>query len=60
LAEFESRQWLKAFHLLLPMVGASDDPSRCDGPTVALMRRTWECLDARPQPFEAVVEVVAK
>jgi adenylate cyclase len=60
LAHFEAQQWLQAFHQLLPIVDASDDPSRCDGPTAALMRRTWECLEARPQPFDAIVEVVGK
>ena len=60
LAQFEAQQWLQAFHRLLPIVGTSDDPSRCDGPTVALMRRTWECLEAPPQPFDAIVEVIGK
>jgi hypothetical protein len=31
-----------------------------DTPTLKLMRRAWECLESRPDPFDPIIEVSTK
>ncbi len=60
LTQYESQQWSQACHWLLRIAGGAEEQGLYDGPTLALMRRAWECLETRPQPFEAIIEVTTK
>jgi adenylate cyclase len=60
LALYEDRQWGKACQRLLPLLEAFERSGHLDAPTLKLMRRAGECLEARPEPFDAVIEVTKK
>src|SRR5262249_48671064 len=59
LGEYEAGQWARACQTLLPLL-QSDACEQPDGPTLKLLRRAGECLEARPDPFDAVIEVTTK
>lgn len=60
LAQFEARQWLKCCQLLLPLLEHSPTAGAYDHATLKLMRRSWGCLEAPPDPFEPVLELSSK
>jgi adenylate cyclase len=57
---YERRQWARACQVLMPLLDLAnpDDPS--DPATLKLMRRAWECLEARPENFDPVIEMLVK
>ncbi|HEV3116916.1 MAG TPA: adenylate/guanylate cyclase domain-containing protein [Gemmataceae bacterium] len=59
LAQFESRQWIKACQSLMPLLERAGD-ARNDRPTLKLMRRAWECVETPPDPFDPVLDVIRK
>jgi len=60
LTQFESSQWGKACHTLMPLLEAAAQCGQYDRPTLKLMRRSWECLEVSPNPFTPIIEVVGK
>jgi adenylate cyclase len=60
LALFESGQWARACQALTPLLDAGGDRSVYDWPTLKLMRRAWDCLETRPDPFDPIIEVSSK
>jgi adenylate cyclase len=60
LALFESGQWSRACQTLMPLLDDNGQRPGYDTPTLKLMRRAWECLETRPSPFDAVIEVSVK
>lgn len=61
LGMYEAGQWSRACETLMLLVGAaSDHEQQYDVPTLKLMRRSWECLEARPERFEPIIEATAK
>jgi adenylate cyclase len=59
LAQFESRQWIKACQSLMPLLERTGD-AKTDRPTLKLMRRAWECIETPPDPFDPALEVIKK
>jgi adenylate cyclase len=55
LAYFEAGQWARACQALTPLLDASGERPVYDWPTLKLMRRAWDCLETRPDPFDPVV-----
>lgn len=53
---FEAGEWDAAGAKLLPLVDLSGPRGHLDTPTLKLLRRVWECLDARPDTFEPYLE----
>jgi adenylate cyclase len=57
---YEAGQWSRACQTLMPLLDLAERADQHDAPTLKLMRRAWECLEARPQPFDPVLEVASK
>jgi adenylate cyclase len=63
---FEAGQWSRACQALMPLLDAeegtrySGSRPAYDTPTLKLMRRAWECLETRPDPFDPIIEVSSK
>lgn len=57
---YERGEWAKACQSLLPLLQLFEQEDYQDGPTLKLMRRASECLEARPNPFDPILEVSAK
>lgn len=60
LAHYEDRRWIKACQTLLPLMELSQGPTEFDTPTLKLLRRAWDCLEAPPDSFEPIIEVTNK
>ncbi len=60
LALFEAGQWARACQALTPLLDASGERAVYDWPTLRLMRRAWDCLETRPEPFDPIIEVSSK
>ncbi len=60
LALYESRQWLKTCQTLLPLLERSQGNGGYDHATLKLMKRSWSCLEAPPEPFDPVMELTSK
>jgi adenylate cyclase len=60
LEQFERRDWAMACESLVPLAQMFEQAGYEDEPTLKLMRRACECLETRPEPFEAVIEVTTK
>ena len=57
---FEEGQWSRACQALMPLLDSENPRAVHDTPTLKLMRRAWECLETRPDPFDPVIEVSTK
>ncbi len=57
---FEGGQWSRACQALMPLLDAEGQRTVYDTPTLKLMRRAWECLETRPDPFDPIIEVSSK
>jgi adenylate cyclase len=57
---FEEGQWSRACQALMPLLDAEGQRTVYDTPTLKLMRRAWECLETRPDPFDPIIEVSSK
>ncbi len=57
---FEEGQWSRACQALMPLLDADGQRTVYDTPTLKLMRRAWECLETRPDPFDPIIEVSTK
>ena len=57
---FEAGQWARTCQALTPLLDAGGERPVYDWPTLKLMRRAWDCLETRPDPFEAIIEVSSK
>ena len=44
----------------MPLLDAESQRTVYDTPTLKLMRRAWECLETRPDPFDPIIEVSTK
>jgi adenylate cyclase len=53
---YETRQWSKACQALIPLLDLSEGSSLSDAPTLKLMRRATECLEAPPETFDPVID----
>jgi adenylate cyclase len=60
LEQYERGEWAKACQSLLPLLQLFEQEGYQDGPTLKLLRRAGECLEARPDPFDAIIEVSTK
>jgi adenylate cyclase len=60
LEQYERGEWAKACQSLLPLLEIFEQDGQLDGPTLRLMRRAGECLEARPNPFDPIIEVGTK
>jgi len=60
LALFEAGQWARACQALTPLLDAGGERAVYDWPTLRLMRRAWDCLETRPEPFDPIIEVSSK
>jgi len=60
LEQYERREWTRVCESLVPLLQMFEQEGYQDGPTLLLMRRAGECLEARPDPFEATIEVTTK
>jgi adenylate cyclase len=60
LALYESRHWSKACQTLLPLLELAEQKAQYDSPTLKLMKRAWECLEAPPEPFDPALELASK
>jgi adenylate cyclase len=60
LSLFEAGQWARACHALTPLLDPGADRPVYDWPTLKLMRRAWDCLETRPDPFDPIIEVTSK
>jgi adenylate cyclase len=60
LALFEAGQWARACQALTPLLDANGEKPVYDWPTLRLMRRAWDCLETRPDPFDPIIEVSSK
>jgi adenylate cyclase len=60
LALYEQGQWARACQALMPLLDSAGDRPAYDWPMLKLMRRAWECLESRPESFDAVIEVGEK
>lgn len=60
LAQYESRQWFRACHTLLPLLESAEATGQYDHASLKLMKRCWACLEAPPEPFEPVLELTSK
>jgi adenylate cyclase len=60
LEQYERREWTRVRESLVPLLQMSEREGDQDQPTLLLMRRAGECVEARPDPFEAVIEVTTK
>jgi adenylate cyclase len=60
LALFEGGQWARACQTLMPLLDAEGRGTVYDAPTLKLMRRAWECLETRPDPFDPIIAVSSK
>ncbi|MGA2257614.1 MAG: adenylate/guanylate cyclase domain-containing protein [Thermoguttaceae bacterium] len=57
---FEGGQWSRACQALMPLLDSEGQRTVYDTPTLKLMRRAWECLETRPDPFDPIIEVSTK
>ena len=57
---FEAGQWSQACQALMPLLTSPGQTAAYDGPTLKLMRRAWECLETRPDPFNPILDVSTK
>jgi len=57
---FEGGQWSRACQALMPLLDKEGQGTVYDTPTLKLMRRAWECLETRPDPFDPIIEVSSK
>jgi len=57
---YEAAQWPRACETLMPLVAAYSHAEQFDVPTLKLMRRSWECLESRPETFEPIIEATTK
>ena len=57
---FEAGQWSRACQTLMPLLDSESQRTVHDTPTLKLMRRAWECLETRPDPFDPIIEVSTK
>jgi adenylate cyclase len=57
LAFYEERLWAKACQSLSPLLELTEPSTGFDAPTLKLLRRSWECLEAPPEPFEPIIEI---
>jgi adenylate cyclase len=57
LALYEAGEWSRACQTVVPLLSSAADSQAHDIPTLKLLRRAWECLDAPPDRFEPVIEV---
>jgi adenylate cyclase len=60
LEQYERAEWGRACQSLLPLLQLFEQKDYQDGPTLKLMRRAGECLESRPDPFDAIIEVSTK
>ena len=60
LAAYEAGQWPQACETLMPLVARVAGQAKFDVPTLKLMRRAWECLEAQPEHFEPILEATTK
>jgi adenylate cyclase len=60
LAFYEERLWAKACQTLLPLLELTQDSTGFDTPTLKLLRRSWDCLEAPPEPFDPIIEITNK
>ncbi len=60
LEQYEKGEWARACQSLLPLLRLFEQDGHQDGPTLKLMRRAGECLEARPEPFDAIIEVTTR
>jgi adenylate cyclase len=60
LAFYEDRLWAKACQTLLPLLELTQHSIGFDTPTLKLLRRAWECLEAPPEPFDPIIEITSK
>jgi adenylate cyclase len=60
LALYEAGEWAGACQAVAPLLPAAGDGERYDIPTLKLLRRAWECLEARPDPFVPIIDVCTK
>ena len=57
LALYEAGHWSQACQALMPLLSSAEEQGPYDTPTLKLMRRAWECLESRPEPFEPIIEL---
>jgi adenylate cyclase len=57
LKSYEERLWAKACKTLLPLLELTEHSVGFDTPTLKLLRRSWECLEAAPEHFEPIIEL---
>jgi adenylate cyclase len=60
LEQYERGEWAKACQSLLPLLQLLEQEGHRDWPTLKLMRRAGECLEARPDPFDPIIEMSTK
>src|SRR5262249_4605879 len=60
LEQYERGEWARACQSLLPLLGLFEQEGYQDAPTLKLMRRAGECLEAHPSPFDPIIEVSTK
>jgi adenylate cyclase len=60
LALYEDRRWAKACQTLFPLLELMQQSTGFDTPTLKLLRRAWECLEAPPEPFEPIIDITSK
>lgn len=53
---YEAGSWGAACERLLGLVDLNESRDRLDTPTLKLLRRAWNCLEATPEPFDPVIE----
>ncbi len=60
LALYEAGEWSKACQTVAPLLPSDGAREKYDIPTLKLLRRAWECLETRPDPFVPIVDVSTK
>jgi adenylate cyclase len=60
LALYEAGEWSRACQVVAPLLPSAGDGEKYDIPTLKLLRRAWECLEIRPDPFVPILDVSTK
>jgi len=60
LALYEAGEWSRACQTVAPLLPSAGDEDQYDVPTLKLLRRAWECLEVRPDPFVPILDVSRK
>ena len=57
LADYEAGRWSRACQTLMPLLELSSPSDRYDISALRLLRRSWECLETRPESFDPILDL---